>query len=103
MIEDVNESVYRIDRMLTQLRLSGALQIVAGIAFGQFTEIPEDPANLDAPALGRARRGGASARTVPCLANVPVGHIADQWTLPLGAVAELDADSKTLIGPTVTT
>ena len=43
VIEDVNESVYRIDRMLTQLRLSGALHLVAGIAFGQFTEIPEDP------------------------------------------------------------
>jgi muramoyltetrapeptide carboxypeptidase len=95
VIEDVNESVYRIDRMLTQLRLTGALHLVAGIAFGQFTEIPEEPGSEGRTVLDVftefARRG-----TVPCLANIPVGHIADQWTLPLGSVAELDADAKTL-------
>jgi muramoyltetrapeptide carboxypeptidase len=95
VIEDVNESVYRIDRMLTQLRLTGALHLVAGIAFGQFTEIPEEPGSEGRTALDVftevAHRG-----TVPCLANIPVGHIADQWTLPLGSIAELDADSKTL-------
>src|SRR4029078_48794 len=40
MLEDVNEAVYRIDRMLTQLWLSGALRGIAGLAFGSFTEIP---------------------------------------------------------------
>lgn len=96
VIEDVNESVYRIDRMLTQLRLSGALHVVAGIAFGQFTEIPEDPVNLERP-LSDVFREVAESGNVPCLANIPVGHVADQWTLPLGAVAELDADAKTLL------
>ena len=63
VIEDVNESVYRIDRMLTQLRLTGALHLVAGIAFGQFTEIPEEPGSEGRTALdvftefARARHG----------------------------------------------
>jgi muramoyltetrapeptide carboxypeptidase len=98
VIEDVNESLYRIDRMLTQLRLSGALHLVAGIVFGQFTEIPVETGN-DAPegrTLIDLLREFAQRHTVPCLANIPFGHIADQWTVPFGSIAELDADSKTL-------
>src|SRR4029077_14823661 len=49
VLEDVNESVYRLDRMFTQLRLSGALDRVAGIAFGHFTEIPDDRSNENRP------------------------------------------------------
>lgn len=96
VLEDVNESVYRVDRMLTQLRLTGALHLVAGIAFGQFTAVPEEPSDRERSMMDVlaevARRG-----SVPCLANIPVGHIADQWTLPLGAIAELDADAGTLL------
>ena len=43
-LEDVKESIYRIDRMLTQLWLAGSLQQVAGIVFGKFTEIRPPPA-----------------------------------------------------------
>ena len=39
----------------------------------------------------------AGALAVPCLLGVPVGHIDDQWTLPLGAAAELDADEGALV------
>lgn len=97
VLEDVNESVYRLDRMLTQLRLSGALGRLSGIAFGQFTEIPEDSGSNESRPLLELLQEVADRCSVPCLANVPVGHVADQWTIPLGAVAELDADTKTLI------
>jgi muramoyltetrapeptide carboxypeptidase len=75
--------------------LSGALPSVAGIAFGHFTEMPQDAAHETRPLLDLL---GEVARQcgVPCLANIPLGHIADQWTIPLGAVAELDADARTL-------
>jgi muramoyltetrapeptide carboxypeptidase len=33
---------------------------------------------------------------VPALAGIPLGHVNDQWTIPLGAHAELDADARTL-------
>lgn len=95
VLEDVNEAVYRIDRMLTQLYLSGALARVAGIAFGHFTEIPDEPGHETRPLLDLLREVAAGC-DVPCLANIPLGHIADQWTVPLGAFAELDADSRTL-------
>lgn len=96
VIEDVNEAVYRIDRMLTQLWLSGGLQRVAGLAFGLFTEIPPEPSDAERP-LERVLREFAERCGVPAVARVPVGHVADHVTLPIGAVAELDADARTLI------
>jgi muramoyltetrapeptide carboxypeptidase len=95
VLEDVNESVYRIDRMLTQLRLAGALGRLAGIAFGHFTDIPPEASDEQRP-ITEVLREVARAFDVPCLANIPLGHVADQWTVPLGAVAELDADARSL-------
>lgn len=96
VLEDVNESVYRLDRMFTQLRLSGALDQLAGIALGQFTEIPEETEGDTRPLLDLLYEV-ADQCAVPCLADLPIGHTADQWTIPLGATAELDADNKTLM------
>jgi muramoyltetrapeptide carboxypeptidase len=91
VLEDVSEQVYRIDRMLTQLLLSGTLQGVAGLIFGGFTEITEDPANAELP-LDRVLREFAERVGVPAVMNFPIGHLPDHLTLPLGAIAELDAD-----------
>jgi len=97
-LEDVNESVYRVDRMLTQLRLSGGLGRVAGLAFGQFTEIPSaTDAQEESRPLSELLHEVAARCGVPCIANIPVGHVGDQWTLPVGAIAELDADARQLI------
>jgi muramoyltetrapeptide carboxypeptidase len=98
ILEDVNEAVYRIDRMLTQLWLSGALRNIAGLAFGSFTEIPpaDDPATVDRP-LERVLEEFAARCDVPCVSGFPVGHIDDQNTYPLGAMAELSADDGVLM------
>ena len=96
LIEDVNEAVYRIDRMLMQLWLSGGLRKVAGLAFGRFTDIPVDPSDAERP-LGRVLREFADRCGVPAVADVPVGHVTDHVTFPIGAMAELDADARTLI------
>jgi len=94
VLEDVNEPVYRIDRMLTQLLLAG-LRACAGIVFGSFDRMPDG--GVDA---GRTLRDVlaevADALAVPCLVGAPFGHIDDMWTIPLGATAELDADACTL-------
>jgi muramoyltetrapeptide carboxypeptidase len=95
VLEDVNESVYRIDRMLTHLRLAGIFDRVTGIALGHFTDIPSEPYDEERP-LANVLREFARQCGVPCLANIPLGHVADQWTVPLGAFAELDADARSL-------
>lgn len=99
VLEDVNEGLYRIDRMLVQLLLAGALRGLAGIAFGQCTGCDADE-SLDDARLSRTLddvlREIADALDVPCIAGIPLGHIDEQWTIPLGASAELDADAHTL-------
>jgi muramoyltetrapeptide carboxypeptidase len=88
VLEDVNEPLYRIDRMLRQLILSGALERLAGLCFGAFTERGDEsdaePRSLDV-LFGEA----AAHVRGPVVSNAPIGHVPDQWTLPLGARAEL--------------
>ena len=96
LLEDVSEAVYRVDRMLTQLWLSGALRNVAGLAFGSFTEIPEDQANVERP-LERVLDEFAARCGVPCVSKFPIGHIDDQYTYPLGSTARLNADEGLLV------
>jgi muramoyltetrapeptide carboxypeptidase len=95
VLEDVSESVYRIDRMLTQLWLSGGLKRVAGLVFGKFTDIPDDASNAERP-LDRLLEEVAQQCGVPTLANLPLGHVDEQFTLPLGAMATLDGTACTL-------
>jgi muramoyltetrapeptide carboxypeptidase len=95
VLEDVGEAVYRIDRMLTQLRLSGALSGVMAIACGCFTEVPNDSTNEQC-SIDRVLQETADRLGVPCIAGIPMGHCTAQWTIPLGAMAELDADACTL-------
>jgi muramoyltetrapeptide carboxypeptidase len=91
VLEDVSEQVYRIDRMLTQLCLSGALDRLAGIAFGNFTDIPDDASNAER-GLEHVLRQFAENVGVPAVMNFPIGHVPDHLTVPLGAIADLDAD-----------
>jgi len=95
VLEDVGEPPYRVDRMLTQLALSGALAQVAGLVVGHFTEA-SDGAEIAPETLDDLVREAAGIAGVPAITGVPIGHIDDQWTIPLGAEAELDADARTL-------
>ncbi len=95
VLEDINEPIYRVDRMLAQLRLAGALRGCVAIAFGHCTSCAEE-ADDGARALDDVLGELADRLAVPCIAGIPMGHISDQWTVPLGAVAELDVDARRL-------
>jgi muramoyltetrapeptide carboxypeptidase len=81
-LEDVNERPYRIDRMLTQLQLSGVLARARAIVFGEMRGCDEAGGAVTAvDAIGRATRGF----TGPIIAGFPSGHTTGPtWTLPLG-------------------
>jgi muramoyltetrapeptide carboxypeptidase len=99
VVEDTNEPLYRIDRMLTQLQLSGELSGLQAIAFGYCTSCDSDESANDtrlARTLDDVLREVAAALDIPCIAGIPMGHVDDQWTVPLGAIATLDADTLTL-------
>ena len=95
VLEDINESSYRVDRMLRQLEQAGAFRGCVGLAIGQFTQVPADE-NDDAWTVAELVADLAQRLGVPCLANLPIGHIADQWTVPLGADACLDVEARSL-------
>lgn len=81
-LEDVNEELYRVDRLLTQLRLAGVFDAVAGFVLGSFTEAtsPRPLLHQMLEPLGK-----------PLLAGWPSGHGTPNRPLPLGIEVELDA------------
>ncbi len=96
VLEDVHEATYRVDRMLVQLRQSGAFDDCRGILFGHCTDCSDT--NEDGRrSVAELVKELADSLRVPALLGVPVGHIPDQWTLPLGALATLDADACSLV------
>jgi muramoyltetrapeptide carboxypeptidase len=94
-LEDVSEASYSIDRMLTQLWLSGNLQKVAGVAFGKFTERPASGWLHDRP-LEEVLAERVRALGLPAVMGLMIGHVEDQTVIPLGCLAELDASAGTL-------
>ena len=94
-LEDVGESLYAVDRMLAHLRAIGALQKVAGVIVGQFTDLKR---GTDDGALGfdEVLTTYLAPLKVPVAYGFPIGHVDDQWTLPLGVNARLDATAGEL-------
>ena len=99
-IEDVDEEPYRIDRMLTQLRLAGKLDAAAGIVFGECADCrPKDykPSFNSTFTLGEILDNFLGDLKIPVLSGLTIGHTDDQLTLPIGVMATLDADKGELI------
>ena len=94
-LEETNEEPYRVDRMMTQLKLAGVLQKVAGVVFGN--------CNRCAPGMGYV---SLSLRSVlddhlralgkPAFYGTMIGHITDKFTVPVGVEAEMDATAGTI-------
>lgn len=98
LLEEIGEAPYRIDRMLTQLRLGGVLQKAAGIIIGSFIKC-DHPSNADSNNKNivqeiLAERLGDLG--IPVLFGAPVGHGDHNIALPFGISAELDSNTKSL-------
>ena len=92
-IEEIGEEPYRIDRMLTQLRLSNKLQEVEGIILGNFNNCsPEDPDM--SLTLEEVIDNIIKPLNKPTLLNLQAGHCEPTITIPFGVKARLDADRK---------
>jgi muramoyltetrapeptide carboxypeptidase len=90
-IEEVDEAPYRIDRMLTHLRLSGALDRVAGVLVGRCANCDVgDDHPYAAMRLVETLRDRLGDLGVPVLTQLPIGHDGEQWTLPIGLEANID-------------
>jgi muramoyltetrapeptide carboxypeptidase len=94
-LEDVTEVPYRIDRLLTQWRLSGALSKVRGIALGRFSRC-EPPPNIPSLTIEEVLRDRLGDLGIPIVSNLPFGHDGSNAALPVGVLAKLDADQGIL-------
>lgn len=95
-LEDVGESIYRIDRMLTQLKLSGALDELAGIVFGQCTRCGPS-GGYGALTLDEVLQDHIAPLGIPAWSNAAVGHVEPILTIPMGIEVEIDADQGRII------
>jgi muramoyltetrapeptide carboxypeptidase len=89
-LEDVGEDLYRIDRMLAHLRMIGALDRLAGVALGQFTDMKRATGD-GALGFDEVLSTYFEPLGIPVAYGFPIGHVDDQWTVPMGVRARLDA------------
>jgi muramoyltetrapeptide carboxypeptidase len=94
--EDTGEDYYRIDRMMTQLKLAGVLGKIKGFIFGSCAECGPGDGNFGALTLEEIFADHVAPLGVPAWQGAMIGHGQPQWTVPLGVEAEIDATAGTM-------
>jgi muramoyltetrapeptide carboxypeptidase len=94
-LEDTGEKAYRIDRMLVQLRQSGALGRVAGIVFGAIRAI--DGNEQETQLIARFAAEQTAGLGCPVLYGIEAGHGTENFTIPFGVVARIDSAARRII------
>ena len=91
-LEDVDEAPYRIDRMLTTLKLMGALDRIVGFIFGECTDcdLGEGYGSLT---LDQIFDDHIKSLGIPAYRGAMIGHIREQFIVPVGGKVEMDADA----------
>lgn len=84
LLEDCGEACYRIDRMLTQMKMAGCFNGVAGIALGRFFECGDEKE------IYRIVKGVFKGDDIPIMAGFDVGHGDCNMMVPLGLEAVMD-------------
>jgi muramoyltetrapeptide carboxypeptidase len=95
-LEDTDEAPYRIDRMLTQLALGGVFAKVAGVVFGQCTDCRASGASYGGFTLSQVLTQHLQPLGIPAFQGALIGHVANQFSIPVGVPAEIDAAAGTI-------
>ena len=88
--EDVDEPVYRIDRMLTHLRLSGRLKKIRAVVIGKLKDCGSDPE------IEALLHEFFASSNIPVIRNLPFGHHGDNLLMPVGSVVRVSTRDRTL-------
>lgn len=94
-LEDIGEDIYRVDRMLTQLKLAGILQQISGFIFGQCTNCTAGKDERSLP-LQEVLLNHIQPLGIPAWYGSMIGHIKDKFTLPVGVLVEINANTGTI-------
>jgi muramoyltetrapeptide carboxypeptidase len=90
-LEEISESPYRIDRMLSQLKMSGMIDGVSGIILGDMVE-EESLLTTERMVLEITED-----KAIPVISRFPAGHIENNFMLPFGVNVTLDAEKGYII------
>jgi muramoyltetrapeptide carboxypeptidase len=94
-LEDVMEEPYRIDRMLTQLKLAGIFDKVSGVALGVFRKCTAEEPEFSFT-LEEVFDQHFTNAEMPVLSGLQFGHTKNKFTLPVGTQVELNSDRGSL-------
>lgn len=97
-IEEIGEEPYRIDRMLTQLIQADKFKNAAGVMMGIFNKCEQkekDPSFSKSFSLMEVLVDRFSGMKIPVIYGMSFGHVKDKFTIPFGALAELDTSEQT--------
>ena len=95
-LEDVEEQPYRVDRMMTSLRLAGILDRVRGVVFGTCSNCTPGSGGYASFTLEEILNDHLRPLKVPAWQGAMIGHDMPQWTLPVGLEVEIDATAGTI-------
>lgn len=90
-LEDIGESVYRIDRMMNHLKMAGILDQINGFIFGKCTDCDADSNSLK---LKEVLHHYIKPLGIPAFYGAMISHEDNNLTIPVGIEAEMDADKK---------
>jgi muramoyltetrapeptide carboxypeptidase len=88
-IEDIDETLFSLDRMMTQLRRSGRLANLAGFVVGQFTDMRGNQSLPFGKDSFEIIADTVATYSYPVLFNFPAGHVEFNLALPIGKSVEL--------------
>ncbi len=91
-LEDLNELPYRVDGMINHMRLAGKFEDCAGIVMGYYTDCEPEDTVMTLKQIFK----DLLPKDKPVILDYTCGHDLPTMTLPLGKMAELDADAQTL-------
>ena len=94
-VEDINEGIYRVDRMMTHLALAGVLRQVKGFIFGRCTDCDPD-SGYGSLTLEQVLDDHIKPLGVPAWYGAMFGHLPLKFTLPVGIPARVDSDKGTI-------
>lgn len=90
-LEEVGEDIYRVDRMLTQLRMAGILDQISGFVFGKCSKCGPGK-SYGSLTLEEVLDDHIKPLGIPAWYGSMIGHIENKFTIPLGIESEIDAD-----------
>ena len=93
-LEDIDEDVYRVDRMLSHLALSGVLGKLSGVVFGKCMLCDESRPNT--LTLQQVLKDHLLPLNIPAFYGTMISHDKDIFTLPVGWPVEMDASTFTI-------